>query len=183
MDGPATPDRRPAYHRLGEVARLLRVAPSAIRYWQQEFHPHVHPSRTRSGQNVYSNRDVAVLGRIRQLVHDQGLSIRDAREALRVELADNQGVPAMADNGLQAEMDFTGQVLARAAPAPGRDDAMDQALADALAERDALARELDSARRIHRTLQQRHTQTLDALSRAIREIDALLGPSTDSKPR
>lgn len=181
MDGPATPGPRSAYHRLGDVARLLRVAPSAIRYWQQEFHPHVHPSRTRSGQNVYSNRDVAVLGRIRQLVHDQGLSIRDAREVLRLELAERQGLPMIPDDACQAEMDFASP------PPPPQSSvslpAVQPALADALAQRDALARDLESARHALQALRQRHSRTSAMLSQAIRELAALVEDRSDSRPR
>jgi len=185
MDGPAPTNPPRAYYRLGEVARMLRVAPSAVRYWQQEFHPHVHPARTRSGQNVYSRRDVAVLARIRALVHEERLSIKDARERLRAELAANDGEPVMADIGIQAEMDFSPrnatprtdvasppEPAADAAPSPDADrlQALEEALATAHDERDRLQAALDVARRQADDARTRQHTLVSTLARAIREL-------------
>lgn len=189
MDGPAPAKPKPAFHRLGEVARMLRVAPSAVRYWQQEFSPHVHPARTRSGQNVYSTRDVAVLSRIRTLVHEDRLSIKDARERLRAELAANHGEPMMPDAGFQTEMDFapmdgavappTDVAAHRPAPlaaasrdVPVRPSATPDAehAAGLAAERDRLRNELAAQRRALQALQARHETLLDRMSAAIRDL-------------
>jgi DNA-binding transcriptional MerR regulator len=189
MDGPAPANPKRAFHRLGDVARMLRVAPSAVRYWQQEFFPHVHPARTRSGQNVYSTRDVAVLARIRMLVHDERLSIKDARERLRAELAANDGEPMMTDTGFQTELDFAPANAPDDAPRdtnatpsiPGTTGTTDGAsralgvpdagaLADLAAERDRLRQELAAQRQALQALQERHETLLDRMADAIREL-------------
>lgn len=61
---------------------MMGVAASAIRFWQHEFWPHVRPVRTGAKQHVFSRRDVQVLGLIRTLVRDRGLSIREAKARL-----------------------------------------------------------------------------------------------------
>jgi len=200
MDGPAPAASPRAFHRLGEVARLLRVAPSAVRYWQQEFHPHVHPARTRSGQNVYSNRDLAVLMRIRTLLHDERLSIKDARERLRAELAANDGEPVMPDTGFQTELDLAPGPLPLpfaapsttatvphpavpstiaevpvAPPSPTAADAerlerLGDALAEATAERDRLHAELAQALRDRDAMRERHRALVAELARAVHEL-------------
>lgn len=91
------PDR--PFFKIGEVAQILGVAPSAVRYWQHEFWPHVHPAKTRTQQHVFSKRDVTVLAIIRTLVHDEGNSIRDARERLAALLAEHDGDVAFVDVG------------------------------------------------------------------------------------
>ena len=189
MDGPAPANPKRAYHRLGDVARMLRVAPSTVRYWQQEFFPHVHPARTRSGQNVYSTRDVAVLARIRMLVHDERLSIKDARDRLRAELAANDGEPMMTDAGFQTELDFAptdkgihpprdlppsppAPVAAASGDGPHRPSMPPDAvpLAELAAERDRLRTELAAQRRALQALQERHEALLDRMTAAIHEL-------------
>lgn len=83
------PDRE--YFRIGEVAELLGVPPSAVRFWREQFAVHVRPQRTRSQQWVFSRRDLSVLALVRFLLHDRKLSIRDARARLAELLAEHDG--------------------------------------------------------------------------------------------
>lgn len=89
------PTRRPLpereYLRVGEVAEVLGVAPSAVRYWKERFAAHVRPARTRGDQCVFSRRDVTVLALARHLIQDEGLSIPDTRLRLARLLAENRG--------------------------------------------------------------------------------------------
>ncbi|HHW97869.1 MAG TPA: MerR family transcriptional regulator [Myxococcota bacterium] len=86
-------DDSKAFYRLGEVALSIGVAPSTIRYWQREFYPHVRPNRTKSNHNVYSFRDLAVFAVIKDLVHEQGHSIKEAKRLLALNLASTGGDP------------------------------------------------------------------------------------------
>jgi len=74
------PDR--PFFKIGEVAEILGVAPSAIRYWQREFWPHIRPVLTRTRQRVFTRRDLKVLAAIRSMLRDQGFTIRGAKERL-----------------------------------------------------------------------------------------------------
>jgi DNA-binding transcriptional MerR regulator len=121
------------FFRIGEVARILGVAPSAIRYWQREFQTHIHPVKTRSGQHVFSRRDVAIIAHVRSFVHDDNLSIREAREHLRTCLEQQGGEPTMPTVD-QGELDLLGpsspvdtESMARLA---ARVDFLETALAD-----------------------------------------------------
>lgn len=109
MDGPA---RRPVGGRrrpildprcecfkIGEVARGLDITPSAIRFYQKRFSPHIRPtkiptkSKRESYRYVYSRRDVQILKVILVLRRDHGLSVRDARERLHDLLVTHHGDP------------------------------------------------------------------------------------------
>jgi DNA-binding transcriptional MerR regulator len=83
------PDR--PYFKVGEVASLLGVAPSAVRYWQKEFPNHIKAELSYSGQNVFLRNDVVVMAVILNLVRFEGLSIKDARGRLTEVIKEHGG--------------------------------------------------------------------------------------------
>lgn len=78
--------RRPVpergYFRIGEVAAIVGVEPHVLRYWEAEF-PQLWPQKTRGSHRRYSQRDLEVAVRIRQLLHDEGHTVAGARRKLR----------------------------------------------------------------------------------------------------
>ncbi len=74
------PDRE--LFRIGEVARILAVRPSVLRFWETEF-PRVAPRKSGSGHRVYRRADVELLLRIRELLYVKKYSIEGARKRLR----------------------------------------------------------------------------------------------------
>jgi len=91
------PERR--YFRIGEVATLVGVSTSAIRFYQREFWPHVKPARTKAGHHAFSRRDVKVLALVRTLVREQKFTVRGAKERLAELLSENDGDPSSIDLG------------------------------------------------------------------------------------
>jgi len=84
---PGKPSSKPGqvsqlYYRIGEVAKLLGVEPSAIRHWETEF-AGLRPRRTKAGQRVYSHKDLEKLMEVKRLRFDLGYTIRGARNVLR----------------------------------------------------------------------------------------------------
>ena len=79
-DGTAVPLK--LYYRIGEVADIVGVEPHVLRYWETEFRS-VRPQKSRSGQRVYSRRDVDKLIRVRDLLYTQGFTIAGARKKLQ----------------------------------------------------------------------------------------------------
>ena len=69
------------YYRIGEVAEIVGVEPHVLRYWETEFRS-IRPQKSRSGQRVYSRRDVNKLIRVRDLLYSQGFTIAGARKKL-----------------------------------------------------------------------------------------------------
>ena len=70
------------YYRIAQVSEMLSVAPSALRYWEQEF-PQLKPKRNDRGTRYYTPADIDLLRRIKFLLHDRGLKIDAARVQLR----------------------------------------------------------------------------------------------------
>lgn len=70
------------YYRIGEAAGLIGVEPHVLRYWESEF-PTIRPQKARSGQRVYSRRDVEKLLRVKELLYAQRFTIAGARQRLR----------------------------------------------------------------------------------------------------
>jgi DNA-binding transcriptional MerR regulator len=74
------------YYRIGEVSRLVGVEPHVLRYWESEF-PFLKPSRVVSKQRLYKRKDVEMLLRIKQLLHEEKYTIAGAKKHLRQERA------------------------------------------------------------------------------------------------
>ena len=71
-----------SYYKIKEVAELLDVAPSTLRFWENEF-PEVKPRRSDSNRRYYTPADIETLRIIRFLLKDKGLKIDAARQQLR----------------------------------------------------------------------------------------------------
>ena len=72
------------YYRIGEVSRIVGVEPHVLRYWESEF-PFIKPSRVVSKQRLYKRKDVEMLLRIKQLLHEEKYTIAGAKKHLRQE--------------------------------------------------------------------------------------------------
>ena len=68
-------------YRIGEAAELLALKAYVLRFWETEF-PQLVPIRTDKGQRLYSEENLALLRRIKYLLHEQGLTIEGARRIL-----------------------------------------------------------------------------------------------------
>lgn len=69
------------YYRITEIAEILGVASSTLRYWEQEFSL-IRPEYTSAGHRRYSAKDLELLRLIKHLLRDKGLSIEYARKEL-----------------------------------------------------------------------------------------------------
>ncbi len=74
------------YYKIGEACKALGIQPYVLRYWETEFPP-LAPSKSRSGQRVYSERELEIIQRIKQLLYDEGYTIAGAKKKLETELA------------------------------------------------------------------------------------------------
>lgn len=70
------------YYRIGDVAELLGLPQSTIRYWEKEFGS-LRPRRNTGGTRYFSPNDIELLRLIKFLLYDKGLTIEGAREHLR----------------------------------------------------------------------------------------------------
>lgn len=66
---------------IGEVAAMLHLKHSALRFWEKEF-PQIAPLHTKKGHRVYTEKHIAQLRQIQQLLHEQGMTIKGVRRVL-----------------------------------------------------------------------------------------------------
>ncbi len=67
-----------AFRSIGEVARLLGVAPHVLRYWETQF-PLLKPMKRPDGRRYYRPDDVRLAAGLCTVLRDEGLTIRGAR--------------------------------------------------------------------------------------------------------
>ena len=69
---PQQPQPNKLFYRIGEVSRLSGLEPYVLRYWESEF-PHLKPNKGKSGQRLYSKKDLDTVLHIKQLLYKEGL--------------------------------------------------------------------------------------------------------------
>jgi len=69
------------YYKIGEVAEILNINTSVLRFWESQFDT-LSPSKTRTGQRLYSQRDFDQIKEIYRLLYVQKLTIAGARSRL-----------------------------------------------------------------------------------------------------
>ncbi|MCT4639629.1 MAG: MerR family transcriptional regulator [Bacteroidales bacterium] len=70
------------FHSIGEVAEMLNVNTSTIRYWEKEFSI-LKPKKNKKGNRMFTNQDLDNLKLIYHLVKVQKLTIDGARKKLK----------------------------------------------------------------------------------------------------
>ena len=70
------------YFSITEVAAMLSVNASLIRFWESEF-PSLKIKKDSSGNRKFTQNDVDHLKMIHHLLKEKGLTIAGAREAIR----------------------------------------------------------------------------------------------------
>lgn len=74
------------YYKIGEACKIVGIQPYVLRYWETEF-PALSPTKSRSGQRVYGEKELALIRRIQQLLYEEGYTIAGAKKKLEGELA------------------------------------------------------------------------------------------------
>jgi DNA-binding transcriptional MerR regulator len=97
LENPTIPDR--LYFKIGDVARILKVEPYVLRFWESQF-PQLKPNKSGTGQRLYRKRDVEIAVEIKRLVYGEGYTLSGARQALgqarRTEPQASAAAPAQA---------------------------------------------------------------------------------------
>ena len=69
------------FYRIGEVSRLSGLEQYVLRYWESEF-PQLQPNKGKSGQRLYSKKDLDMVLKIKQLLYKEGYTISGARKKM-----------------------------------------------------------------------------------------------------
>lgn len=129
------------YHSITEAATLIGEEQHVLRYWEREF-PQLRPQKNRAGNRVYTQRDLAVLIVIKQLLREKRYTVAGAREHLKNAglPEDVVAIPHVSVEEVQAHDNVSSDVLHE----PGKEPVNRERAADVLRELRALAEELRS---------------------------------------
>jgi len=72
------------YYSIGEVRAIAGLEPHVLRYWETEF-PKLKPKKNSGGQRAYQRKDIELILHIKELLYEQGYTIKGARTVLRDE--------------------------------------------------------------------------------------------------
>src|SRR5262249_28754360 len=72
-----------------EACKMAEVAPYVLRYWETEF-PGLSEGKEKIGPRSYTQRDVKIIARIRELLYDEGFTVAGAKKRLESELSEGR---------------------------------------------------------------------------------------------
>jgi DNA-binding transcriptional MerR regulator len=69
------------FYKIGEVSRIVGVESYVLRYWETEF-PFLSPRKSKSGQRVYTKKDVDLILQVKKLLYEEKYTIDGVRRKL-----------------------------------------------------------------------------------------------------
>lgn len=84
------------FYKIGEVADIASLRPSILRYWETEFSS-LQPNKSRTGQRLYSKKDLETVLEIKRLLYSEKLTIEGARRILTKRGKGKEAAEASAD--------------------------------------------------------------------------------------
>jgi len=70
------------YYSISEVAEILGVKTSVLRFWEKEF-KELKLKRSKGGRRFYKEKDIMFLRKIKKLLYEDGLTIKGAKISLK----------------------------------------------------------------------------------------------------
>ena len=86
---------------IGEVCELTELKPHVLRYWESQFR-FLSPAKNRSGNRVYSRREIELVLLVKHLLYEEKYTIDGARQKLDEERR-HGGLKPAARTGLDLE--------------------------------------------------------------------------------
>ena len=84
---PTIPSKR--YFTISEASNLCNVEAHVLRYWEQEF-SQLSPIKRRGNRRYYQRHDVILIRHIKELLYDNGYTIKGAKQKLSEEASDQE---------------------------------------------------------------------------------------------
>lgn len=73
---------RDAFRTISEVSEWLDLQPHVLRFWESKF-SQIKPIKRAGGRRYYRPADMELIGGIRKLLHDDGMTIKGVQKLLR----------------------------------------------------------------------------------------------------
>ena len=74
-------DIKKLYYSIGEVSKLVGLKSYVLRYWETEF-KQLAPPKNRAGNRTYRQKDIDLILKIKNLLHDKKFTIEGARSVI-----------------------------------------------------------------------------------------------------
>src|SRR6056297_516432 len=105
-----------AFRTISEVADWLETPAHVLRFWESKF-SQVKPVKRAGGRRYYRPADMELLGGIKKLLHDDGMTIKGVQKLLR-----EQGVKHVSalSQPLAGELETMTETAESDTPEPGR---------------------------------------------------------------
>ena len=84
---PTIPSKR--YFTISEASNLCDVEAHVLRYWEQEF-SQLSPIKRRGNRRYYQRHDVMLIRHIKELLYNNGYTIKGANQKLSDEASDQE---------------------------------------------------------------------------------------------
>ena len=84
---PTIPSKR--YFTISEASNLCDVEAHVLRYWEQEF-SQLSPIKRRGNRRYYQRHDVMLIRHIKELLYNNGYTIKGAKQKLSDEVSDQE---------------------------------------------------------------------------------------------
>ncbi len=98
-----------AYRTITEVADLLQVQASVLRFWETQFHQ-IKPIKRMGGRRYYRAEDVVLLAQIRDYLYKEGFTIKGVQKRLKQE-GEVSVQPEPLNKDMQAQDAFVQEVI------------------------------------------------------------------------
>lgn len=98
-----------AYRTITEVADLLQVQASVLRFWETQFHQ-IKPIKRMGGRRYYRAEDVVLLAQIRDYLYKEGFTIKGVQKRLKTEDKEGMEMTPTAPADMQAQDAFVQEV-------------------------------------------------------------------------
>ena len=70
------------YYSISEVASMMNVTETLLRYWEKEF-PNIKPNKIGRGIRQYTKADIEQVKKVYHLVKERGMTLQGARDILK----------------------------------------------------------------------------------------------------
>jgi len=96
---------RKLYYSIGEISEIIDEEQYILRYWEKEF-DELKPKKNRSGNRIYSEKDLFVLKTIKKLLRDDKLSLKGAKEHLKKLKLEDLGIEDLFSGKMMEEQGY-----------------------------------------------------------------------------
>lgn len=80
--------REKIFYKIGEVSKIVGLEAHIIRYWETIF-PHLKPKKSKSGQRVYTKKEIDLLIYIKKLQKEEGYTMEGIRKKINAKIDNN----------------------------------------------------------------------------------------------